>query len=96
MCRLVDFDTYLGEIAQQLDIHIDPSADSVIDHLNNICKDNKKCSANDEMKAYLKVKKTYKKFQSRFFMNLVWFRKRYLHFVTNKIWLYVNEMDVTS
>ena len=57
---MVDFDTYLGEIARQLDIHIDPSADSVIDHLNNICKDKKKCSANDEMKAYLKVRESVK------------------------------------
>ncbi len=54
--RLKDFDAYLGKIAEKLGIQTDPSAEAVISHINNICKDNnKKGSSNDEVKAYLKV-----------------------------------------
>ncbi len=45
-------DEYVKEIARQLEIQVDPSAESVIEHIHNVCHSKK---AHDEMKAYLKV-----------------------------------------
>ena len=52
--RLSSLDEYVKEIARQLEIQVDPSAESVIGHIHNVCHSKK---AHDEMKAYLKVYK---------------------------------------